>query len=136
MPGIARTFLVLCTALSAFGASSLHGKVLCFGEGGHAALEPPHSDSPCGAAHESHDRPGDRQDPDGRDCSDVSADFVTLRDGPAATVDLSHFDACLLPPPLDIQTAALIVAPSTLAGDTHPPSDEGRGFLRTIILLV
>ena len=132
----ARTFLVLCTALSAFGASSLHGKVLCFGEGGHAAVEPPHTDTPCAATHESHEQDGDRHDDDGRDCSDVSADFLTRRDGPAATVDVPKLDAGLIPPPLDPRAAGLTVPRARLGVGTHPPLDADRACLRSIVLLV
>jgi hypothetical protein len=131
-----RTFIVLCTAVSAFGASSLHGKVLCFGDGGHAALEPPHTDSPCGATHEAHEPAGSGHDRHERDCSDVSADFLTLRDGPADTVDVTHFDAALLPPPLDIRAAALMVPQLRLGLRTFPPSDAQRACLRSIVLLV
>jgi hypothetical protein len=136
MLSLARTFLVLCTAVAAFGASSLHGKVLCFGDGGHAAIEPPHADTPCAATHESHEHERDRHDPDERDCSDVSADFLTARDGPADGVNVSHFDAGLLAPPPDVLMYALNIPRLRLGMGTHPPSDGDRACLRSIILLV
>src|SRR5688572_25692064 len=96
---LARTFLILCTATAAFVASSLQGKVLCIGEEGHAAVEPPHNEVTCAAEHGTHEHDGDGHEQDGRDCSDVSADFLAARDGAATAVDLSHHQLDLLPPP-------------------------------------
>jgi hypothetical protein len=136
MLSVVRTFLVLCTAVAAFGASSLHGKVLCFGDGGHAAVEPPHADTPCAATHESHEHERGQHEPVERRCSDVSADFLTARDGPVDSVNAAHFDAGLLPPPPDVQAYALIIWRVRLGVGTDPPPDGNRACLRSIILLI
>jgi hypothetical protein len=131
-----RTFLVVCTALAAFVASSLQGKVLCFGEEGHAAVEPPHAKAPCAATHESHEHDGDGREDDDRECSDVSADFLTLRDGAAAAGDVSHFDLILLSPPLRDTLISTLNLPRPRFGlGTHPPSNGDLACLRCVILL-
>lgn len=131
----ARTFLVLCTALAAFVASSLQGKVLCFGDEGHAAVEAPHAEATCSAVHDEHEHEAPAPNSDDRDCSDVSADLLAARDGLAKTADLAHLDAGVTPtPPPAVLLANLYLPQPRLGLGTHPPSHD-LACLRGIILL-
>jgi hypothetical protein len=132
----ARTLLVVCTALAAFVASSLQGKVLCFGEEGHAAVEAPHTDTPCTAEHEQHEHRGPDRGPDDRECSDISADLLAARDGHATTADLSHLHAGLAPTPPPVVLITSLRLPQRGPGlGTHPPSNGDLACLRSIIVL-
>lgn len=137
MTCFARTFLVLCTALAAFVASSLQGKVLCFGEEGHAAVEAPHADAGCAAADDAHEHEGEDHDPDHRPCSDVSANLLAVRGEAPAAADLLHFDLALFAPAAqEILISRLHLPRPGFGLGTHPPSDGGLACLRCVILLI
>lgn len=139
---LARLVLVLFTALAASAATSLQGRVLCYGESGqHMAVEAPHPESPC---LDGHSHPGDssqerqpKQDPHRTGCTDVSADFQLTRAASRATLDTHHAElAVVLAMPLLFSATPTESTFIRSDGVSHPPARMDLDCLRTVVLLV
>jgi hypothetical protein len=134
---LCRAILALCTAVAAFGAASLQGKVLCYSHcGRHVAVEAPHTDGCCPAGHEGHDHSDEEHDGDSEGCTDVSADFPVTREAAPHGVDLHQADLAFAALWSSIQTAVIDFDPTASLADTHPPAPPDLACLRTIVLLV
>ncbi|HZN64526.1 MAG TPA: hypothetical protein VFB66_04450 [Tepidisphaeraceae bacterium] len=137
MRRLCRAILALCTAVAAFGATSLQGKVLCYSHcGRHVAVEAPHADGCCPAGHEGHDHSDEGHDADSESCTDVSAAFPVTRDA-AHAADLHPADLAFAAALWSsIPFAATQWDPTASVADTHPPAPPDLARLRTIVLLV
>lgn len=137
MRRLCRAILVLCTAVAAFGATSLQGKVLCYSHcGRHVAVEAPHADGCCPAGHEGHDHPDEGHDADSEGCTDVCADFPVTREAAPQSVDLHQADLAFASLGSSIQFAVTQLDATASIADTHPPAPPDHTRLRTIVLLV
>ena len=137
MRRLCRAILVLCTAVAAFGATSLQGKVLCYSHcDRHLAVEAPHADGCCSAGHDGHDHSDDGRDADSEGCTDVSADFPVTREAALNSVDLHQADLAIASVGFSVPFAVTQPNPTASVADTHPPAPPDLACLRTIVLLV
>ena len=131
---IAHILVVFVIALAIIMVSVLGGNVLCIGDDGHLAVEPPHQAStpamPSAAVpHES----GDNHGP----CSDLTIDVVVaVRQTAAGTLESP---VVVIPPVLDVALPALLAVVANPSGVAHP-SDAAHpttplDCLRGVILL-
>jgi hypothetical protein len=161
----ARLLTVLLTTLAASAAGALNGRVLCIGDGGHVAVEAPHTAAACpattaarhacygGRADDANVRTidadaradatlaagGDAHQGESDDCTDVEADGTPVRETPAATLAGAHLPQpfASVPPALwsDRFLSARLARPTTSALG-HPPACGDLARLRAIVLLV
>jgi hypothetical protein len=121
---LCRAILALCTALAAFAATSLQGKVVCYSHcGRHVAVESPYADGECPAGHEEHDHA-------------LSADFPVTREVAPNSADLHQADLAFAPLWSTIELAATQFGLTASVADSHPPAPPDLACLRTIVLLV
>ena len=112
---IAHILVVLPIAIAIIMVSVLGGNVLCIGDDGHLAVEPPHQAStsamPSAAVpHES----GDNHGP----CSDLTIDVVVaVRQTAAGTLESP---VVVIPPVLDVALPALLAVVANSSGVAHP----------------
>ena len=140
MTRVARSTLVLCTAIATLFAATLQGRVLCSANAGeHFAIEQPHHDTGCPDRHDRHDRHaedgGDEHAP--TDCTDISADFSLAREVVPASPDVFHAPLLDVSPLSSVSIAAASPAHATYAHTwvEHPPGSGELTRLRTIVLL-
>jgi hypothetical protein len=134
---IAHILVVFALAFAIVMVSVLGGNVLCMGNDGHLAIEPPHQAStPATSAMPSAAIPHESGDDHGP-CSDLAIDVVVAVRQTAAGTPESP--VVVIPPVLDVALPALLAVVAHPTGAVHP-SDAAHpttplDCLRGVILL-